>query len=193
MEKNDEKLSQSEKILQAAYECISVRGYSNVSLRDIADEAGVVLSQLNYYYNNKEGLFIEVIKMMMSKYIQEIEYHLERGTTAKEKISSLIKYFEELVDKNPKLFRLLYDLTSMALWSASVGRLLSELFEEIAQLIEKHVINLVPENSNFKKYSSGAIARMLFGAMFGTFIQVLLDPHEKQLRESLNTIELMFS
>jgi len=54
--------SQSEKILSAAYGCISTRGYANVSLRDIADEAGVALSQLHYYYKSKEGLFKEVVQ-----------------------------------------------------------------------------------------------------------------------------------
>jgi len=49
--------TQSGKILLAAYSCISTSGYANVSMRNIADEAGVVLSQLNYYYKNKEGLF----------------------------------------------------------------------------------------------------------------------------------------
>lgn len=64
-----DKLNQSEKILLAAFKCISSKGYANVSLRDIADEAGVVLSQLNYYYKNKEGLFTEVVKMMIGKYL----------------------------------------------------------------------------------------------------------------------------
>jgi len=64
-----EKISQSKKILQTAYQCLSTRGYANVSMRDIADEAGVALSQLNYYYKNKEGLFTEVVKMMMNQYL----------------------------------------------------------------------------------------------------------------------------
>jgi len=42
------KANQSERILQTAFECISSKGYANVSMRDIADEAGVALSQLMY-------------------------------------------------------------------------------------------------------------------------------------------------
>ncbi|MBS3973119.1 MAG: helix-turn-helix transcriptional regulator, partial [Erysipelotrichia bacterium] len=61
--------SQPEKILIAAFEVISSKGYANVSTRDIADKAGVVLSQLNYYFKNKEGLFKEVVRMMVDKYL----------------------------------------------------------------------------------------------------------------------------
>ena len=187
-----EKTNQSQKILLAAFECISSKGYANVSLRDIADEAGVVLSQLHYYYKNKEGLFTEVIKMMIQKYLQEVESHLSKGTTAKEKILSLIMYFQEMLDENPKLFRLLYDFTSMALWSASFGKLLRSLFEDLANLIEKHVLNNIPAKSNLRGYTPKSIARMLFGAMFGTAIQVILDPQEKKLPEALRAIELVF-
>ncbi|MCR4441863.1 MAG: TetR/AcrR family transcriptional regulator [Peptococcaceae bacterium] len=187
-----EKMNQSQKILFAAFKCISSRGYANVSLRDIADEAGVVLSQLNYYYRNKEGLYKEVIKMMMQKYLLEIENCLQRGATAKEKTLSLIKYFQEMLNKNPELFRLLYDFTGMAIWSPPFGELLRNLFKDLSNLIEKYIISDAAIKENLKTYATKPIARMLFGAMFGTAIQVILDPEEKSLPESLFSIQVLF-
>lgn len=191
--KNMEKVNQSEMILNAAFECISSKGYANVSLRDIADEAGVVLSQLNYYYKNKEGLFTEVIKMMIRKYRQEVENHLRNGTTPKEKIIELVKYYQEVLKDNPKLFRLLYDFSSMALWSASFSKLLCSLYDDLAELIETHVLKDISANSSLMDYTPISIARMILGAMFGTAIQVILDPQEKRITESLNAIELVFN
>lgn len=179
MNREMEEMKQSQKILIAAFECISSKGYANVSLREIADEAGVVLSQLNYYYKNKEGLFTEVIKMVMQEYLLEVENHLKNGATAKEKIAALVQYFQEVLEEKPKLFRLLYDFTSMALWSEPFSTLLRNLFEDISKLIENQVLNNIPVKSNSKEYSAKSIARMLFGAMFGTAIQVILDPQEK--------------
>lgn len=191
--KNIEKTNQSEMILNAAFECISSKGYANVSLRDISDEAGVVLSQLNYYYKNKEGLFTEVIKMMIRKYRQEVENHLRNGSTPKEKISELVKYYQEVLKDNPKLFRLLYDFSSMALWSASFSKLLCSLYDDLAELIETHVLKDISANSSLIDYAPISIARMILGAMFGTAIQVILDPQEKRITESLNAIELVFN
>jgi AcrR family transcriptional regulator len=188
-----EKVNQSEMILNAAFECISSKGYANVSLRDIADEAGVVLSQLNYYYKNKEGLFTEVIKMMIRKYRQEVENHLRNGTTPKEKIAELVKYYQEVLKDNPKLFRLLYDFSSMALWSASFSKLLCSLYDDLAELIETHVLKDISANSSLMDYTPISIARMILGAMFGTAIQVILDPQEKRITESLDAIELVFN
>lgn len=185
------KANQSERILQTAFECISSKGYANVSMRDIADEAGVALSQLTYHYKNKDGLLTEVIKMMIQEYLIEVEEHLRKGVTPKEKLSDLITYFQEVLEENPKLFKMFYDFTSMSLWSAQFSNLLRNLFENLVNLIEKYVLDDIPLKSNLRTYTPKSIARMLLGAMFGTAIQVILDPQEKKLPEALNAIELL--
>ena len=86
----------SEVILSAAYNCIATKGCANTSLWDIAESAGVVLSQLNYYYKNKEGLFIEVIKMMINKYRAEVESRIQLDETAIERMISLIHSHQEV-------------------------------------------------------------------------------------------------
>ena len=185
------KANQSERILQTAFECISSKGYANVSMRDIADEAGVALSQLTYHYKNKDGLLTEVIKMMIQEYLMEVEEHLRKGVTPKEKLSDLITYFQEVLEENPKLFKMFYDFTSMSLWSAQFSNLLRNLFDNLVNLIEKYVLDDIPLKSNLRTYTPKSIARMLLGAMFGTAIQVILDPQEKKLPEALNAIELL--
>lgn len=183
--------NQSERILQTAFECISSKGYANVSMRDIADEAGVALSQLTYHYKNKDGLLTEVIKMMIQEYLIEVEEHLRKGVTPKEKLSDLITYFQEVLEENPKLFKMFYDFTSMSLWSAQFSNLLRNLFDNLVNLIEKYVLDDIPLKSNLRTYTPKSIARMLLGALFGTAIQVILDPQEKKLPEALNAIELL--
>lgn len=185
------KANQSERILQTAFECISSKGYANVSMRDIADEAGVALSQLTYHYKNKDGLLTEVIKMMIQEYLIEVEEHLRKGVTPKEKLSDLITYFQEVLEENPKLFKMFYDFTSMSLWSEQFSNLLRNFFENLVNLIEKYVLDDIPLKSNLRTYTPKSIARMLLGAMFGTAIQVILDPQEKKLPEALNAIELL--
>lgn len=186
-----DKLNQSEKILLAASKCISSKGYANVSLRDIADEAGVVLSQLNYYFKNKEGLFTEVVKMMIGKYLREIEESLKVEVSPKERVVSLIKYFRRLLKYNPELFKLLYDFTGLALWSPAFSSLLSDLFKDVSKMIEKYILNNL-QMKELKGYSPKSLSRLILGAMFGTAIQVLLDNEEEDLPEALNAMQILF-
>ena len=84
--------TQEEQILAAAYTCIS-RGYGNISLRQIAQEAGVAVSQISYHFKNKEGL-PRVIAQAAHKY-----HHLMQATIAEyqspeekgERLISLLK------------------------------------------------------------------------------------------------------
>ena len=187
-----EMINQAQKILNAAFKCISIRGYASVSLRNIADDAGVVLSQLNYYYKNKEGLFTEVIKMMAQQYLQEIEANLKKGKSEKERISYLIVYFQDMLSKNPELFKLFFDLTSMALWSPSLNGLVNDLFDSLAGLMEKYIISGFYHKENFKDYSSVSLSRMMLGTIFGTSIQAMLAHGKEDMIDSLTTLKVLF-
>ena len=188
MGRKAEKASQSQKILQTAFQCLSTRGYANVSMRDIADEAGVALIQLNYYYKNKEGLFTEVVKMMMYQYLHEVEVKLKSTTNAKEKIASLIRYFKELIMKNPELLRLFIDFTAQSLWLPSFRRQLKKLFADLSEMIEKNILVGSVINKNLSEYSSKSVAKLVLGALYGTSIQIMLDSDEDKTFDSLNLI-----
>jgi AcrR family transcriptional regulator len=184
---------QSQLIINAAYKHISQRGYANVSLREIADEAGVVLSQLSYYYKNKEGLLIEVVRMTARQYMVEIEEILKVGTGSQEKMSDLVKYFQNMLITNPNLFRLLFDLTNMSMWSNTFRNILNELFDDLADLIVKYVL---VDNTALAKigYSSTkTLAQVIFGSLFGTSIQILLNPDDKDLYKAMNLVEFIYT
>lgn len=187
-----ENLNQSQKILNAAFKCISERGYASVSLRDIADEAGVVLSQLNYYYKNKEGLFTEIIKTLAQQYLNEIEDNLKKGETEKEKMMHLIEYFQEMLKEKPELFKLLFDLTSMALWSESFKELLNDLFNNVVNLIETYIITDFSDERKLKYKSPITLSRMMLGTLFGMSIQVMLANGEEDMIDSLSSLKALF-
>ncbi|WP_312812920.1 TetR/AcrR family transcriptional regulator [Sedimentibacter sp.] len=192
MDNKLENLNQSQKILNAAFKCISERGYASVSLRDIADEAGVVLSQLNYYYKNKEGLFTEIIKTLAQQYLNEIEDNLKKGETEKEKMMHLIEYFQEMLKEKPELFKLLFDLTSMALWSESFKELLNDLFNNVVNLIETYIITDFSDERKLKYKSPITLSRMMLGTLFGMSIQVMLANGEEDMIDSLSSLKALF-
>ena len=193
MSSDDTKVCQAEVILSAAYNCIAVQGYANTSLRDIAESAGVVLSQSNYYYKYKEGLFIEVSKMLIKKYRVEMESRSQLCETAVERLISMINYYREVIENNPKICRLLFEFSSMALWSETCGNLLYSMYDDLAILIEKHILIKDFANTRLAHFAPQSIARMVIGAMFGTAIQVMLNPQNKRITDSLSAIELVLA
>ncbi len=192
MRRKIEKANPSQKILVTAFECLSTRGYANVSMRDIANEADVALSQLTYYYNSKEKLFIEVISVMINQYLSEIEGRLKAASNTRDKIASLIKFFKELTIDRPNLLRLFIDFTAQALWLPSFREQVDSLFNSITEMIEKNILlDNMKVDTWAHEYSSKAIARLILGAFYGTSIQIMLgfDDDKKSAFESLNLME----
>lgn len=171
MEENTEKENTSQKILDTAFECLSTRGYANVSMRDIAGEAGVALSQLTYYYRNKQGLFTQVIDRMIHQYLHEIEDTLRSAGSPKEKMAALAEYFKELVKEQPKLLMLFVDFTAQALWVPAFRRQVDELFGSITGMIEKNILSGAEDGGS---RPSGSLAKLILGALYGTSVQIML-------------------
>ena len=61
-------LSTEDKIMEAARKVFLSKGYSATRTRDIADEAGINLALLNYYFRSKEKLFRMVMVEKMKKF-----------------------------------------------------------------------------------------------------------------------------
>ena len=50
-----------QRILDAAFNCLVVRGYASLSVRDIAKDAGVNHALISYYFGGKDRLVIAVL------------------------------------------------------------------------------------------------------------------------------------
>lgn len=180
------------KILRSAFFCLAQKGYASVSLRDIAEEAGVALSQLTYYFHNKEGLFCEILRMTAQEYVSEIERRLKGGRTPKERWNRFLDYFKTLMHERPEGIRLLFDLISMSMWNPSFKNLLGGLFDRVSELLRKYVFDESLLKEKLRGFSSEAMAKSAVGAVFGTALQYALNPHDKMLFESMGCIELPF-
>jgi AcrR family transcriptional regulator len=179
----------SEKILNAAYTCISTRGYANVSMRDIAKEANVALSQINYYYKNKEGLFDAVLNSLKEKVVQNIEIKLQQIDTTQDRMAFLIAYCNELVTKNTEIYRLIVDFFSMAMWSESFSKSLKEFLKEVYGKIEQYIENDYIENKNIQASSPNLLIRVMIGSIFGIAMHYILDNDDKEILEGIHIIE----
>jgi len=164
----------SEKILASAYDCLSENGYANVSMRDIAKQSGTALSQLTYYYKTKENLFLEVIDMMMNRYLSEAKENMKNQKGAKRKLAGLSGYFGHLVKKEPKFMRLLLDFTAQAMWVDSFKQKIESMFEDFSGMIEQEIT----AQSGREPQVSTRAAKLIFGALFGTSVQMLLGGGE---------------
>ena len=100
----EKEISTEEKILEAASEVFTEKGFSGTRTRDIAEKAGINLALLNYYFRSKEKLFEQVMKIKVVLLFGKIFPILSNEKTSlEEKIDLASEKYFEILSKNPNL------------------------------------------------------------------------------------------
>ena len=135
-EKNEQR--QRQMILEAAWKLFREKGYENVTMQDILEEAECSKGRFYYYFHAKAELLDRLYELFDQKY-EEIFRGLSTGMSAVEKVlrvhHSMLNYMEKSI--GPDLLTNLYisqfqHTTNIDFWSDSraYSGILKEIFEE---------------------------------------------------------------
>ena len=96
--------SAEKKIIEAARKLFTEKGYHAIKTRDIANEAGINLALLNYYFRSKEKLFELIMKENMSQFMMVITGIVnDEKTTIQRKIEMLVANYIDMFSVNPDM------------------------------------------------------------------------------------------
>ena len=96
--------STEEKIKEAARKVFLKKGYAATRTRDIAEEAGINLALLNYYFRSKEKLFSHVMLEKMQQFFGALFSVINDPSTKLEiKIDLIVNNYIDMLLENPDL------------------------------------------------------------------------------------------
>ena len=96
--------STEEKIKNAARSVFHKKGYAATRTRDIAEEAGINLALLNYYFRSKEKLFDIIMTETMQGFLTSImEILNDEKTTFEKKIEIIVGNYIDLLIEQPDI------------------------------------------------------------------------------------------
>ncbi len=104
IEKGELDLTTEQKIKEAAVIVFTKKGYGNARTRDIAEEAGINLALLNYYFRSKEKLFAIVMTERIQKMFGVLFPVLnDSSTTLDEKLATIAENYINMLTEHPEL------------------------------------------------------------------------------------------
>ena len=90
-----------DQILAIAAKLIASRGYSATTVRDIADEAGILSGSLYHHFSSKEVILEEILRSFVDDLLVQFEAIALEGGGPREVLDSLIKYAFDAIERHP--------------------------------------------------------------------------------------------
>ena len=111
--------AKKQQLADSALETLKKNGYARTTLRDIAQESGVSLGILHYYFDSKEDLLIYCVERYKSDFIADINTMVTGATTQEKMIQALSKGLASTLSKEAETHRLWYDMRAQAMFDTT--------------------------------------------------------------------------
>jgi len=136
-----------QKLIDHARELFTSMPYDKVSNRQIANQAGVNIAMIHYYFGNKEGLFETVMRETLTPMKQRIQM-MVKDSSQKNFLDIMRTYYHEMF-KIPQFPRLVFQIMHMDT-SETQRKLLEKVFADISQPMQTVIFDKLV-NSNILK------------------------------------------
>jgi AcrR family transcriptional regulator len=158
-----------DQVIDVARRLFGERGSTDVSMDEIATEAGVARSTVYVYFANRDELLRACLKRMHTQLLEALALVWEGDTDPTSRIHALVGAMFERLDDNPAFFRLaLITQEAVNAGGEAVGSELAMISLDIARLIR----DLYVEGTQAGKFRSidpdratALIGQQIFGAM----------------------------
>ncbi|MCA9596290.1 MAG: TetR/AcrR family transcriptional regulator [Myxococcales bacterium] len=140
----------AERILDAADELFSTRGFAAVSMRDVADQAGVKKASVFYHHGSKSVLFDKVLERYYDAHVLALSRAADGEGSVAERLHRLIDAYLDFIEDHQRYVRLVQmEIASasenlprirhgLALISDRVAAILDGLVPETGPLAARH-------------------------------------------------------
>ena len=158
-----------EQVIDVARRLFGERGTTDVSMDEIAVEAGVARSTVYVYFANRDELLRACLKGMHNQLLDDIALTWEQGADPARRLERLIEGMLERIDADPAFFRLaLVAQGSVSQGGEAVGTELALIGLNIARLITDLYVDGVASGV-FRQMDPdqavGLIGQQIYGAM----------------------------
>jgi AcrR family transcriptional regulator len=158
-----------EQVIDVARRLFGERGTTDVSMDEIAVEAGVARSTVYVYFANRDELLRACLKGMHNQLLDDIALTWEQDTDPARRLERLIEGMLERIDADPAFFRLaLVAQGSVSQGGEAVGTELAQIGLNIARLISDLYVEGVAAGT-FRDIdpdqATALIGQQIYGAM----------------------------
>lgn len=161
-------------ILDAFQRCAVRKGVEGTSLREVAREAGIPVSNLHHYFENRDEMVCELVRRLVDRLMEELEAQLRDLQDPERRIKSLLEMMFGPETQRLDFGALFYDCWSLAHRSETVRQVFqTQIREHRARFIG--ALRAAPEFSGVSKGDLREIANILIALVEGAYYLLDMD------------------
>ena len=163
-------------IVEAMRQSVARRGVAGSTFDHVSREAGVSRGLLHYYFGTKERLLAEVVRRDCDVRMALLDERLGDAQTADVVFARLVAELTDLVDREPEVITLIFELFTVGRRNDEIAAEFAELMrrtrDQLASLLEakrdEGVLRLAAEPA--------AVADVLFAVADGFALRMVAEP-----------------
>ena len=152
-----------QELLMKSFDLFAQKGYSSITMRQLAQGIGVSTGTLYHYFPSKEALFLQLTEELERQNV--IHFLAEAGNppTLKERIESIFQFVAKHEDYIGKQTLLWIDFNQHNEWSSSSVK------EKLKELDEQTILEL----AKYMQISDRAVVDLIFNLLYGLLLRRL--------------------
>lgn len=175
-----------QKIMQAAFEAFTEKGYSQTSMDDIVKRSGLSKGTLYWHFTNKQQLFLAIVEAVMKAWDEQLALLADGEASAEDRIRSFFSQAGTVFEANKNLVGLLVDAFFQSYQMAEAQSIMKDIYARFVGHIER-IIQQGIDNGEFRPVDPHMAAVSLMAGGDGVSFYVLFEP-DWDLAKALNTI-----
>ncbi len=185
-------LNSPERLLEAAGEIFAEKGFKGATVREIIDRAGVNIAAVNYYFRNKERLYIEAVKQVACVG-NDAELTWPAETPPAAKLRDFIHFHvRRLLDPNKPAWHARLMMRELSHPSVACTELVRDYIEPKSQILAGIVRELLPPDTPRRRVfltACSIIGQCIFHCSHKPVIMLLTGEDEYQHLDPLTLAE----
>ena len=159
------------KIINAALKVFTEHGYKGASMRMIAEAADLSVGGLYLYFNNKEDLYLTLIKDALSDFSQKVSEALKGTVTSLEALNLFITLYLNNARKHRELILIQGREHGFVLKIDIKGRFLRKQRGMIEGIIQRGIIL-----GEFRKCNVKEVSKIILCVLRGFVLSLIVEP-----------------
>lgn len=96
-------------LLEKCFDLLSIKGYSNITMREIADELGISTGSLYHYFQNKQSILDQLFDLASKQNVGEALELIQDKDSLEKRLDVFESFCKDNLDHYKKLFLLAVD------------------------------------------------------------------------------------